>query len=128
MKKISFDFDGVLEFQSVQDYAKKLMEKGIEVHIVTSRYKDPNTYPFRCDHNDLFEVVDKLGIEKENIHFTEMQDKYTFFNNNLGFIWHLDDDHLEVTLINYNSKVKGIWSLSGNFEHECNELLNTSNE
>ena len=35
MRKVSFDFDGTLDMLHVQDYAKSLIEKGIEVHITT---------------------------------------------------------------------------------------------
>ena len=36
--RVSFDFDGTLEFQHTQDYAKELIEKGVEVcanHLIT---------------------------------------------------------------------------------------------
>jgi len=128
MKKVSFDFDNTLEFQSIQNYAKKLMEEGIEVHIVTSRYEDPSKYSFECNHEDLFEVVNKLGIKKENIHFTNMESKCNFFLNNPDFIWHLDDDNLQIIMINSNTKVKGIWSLDGNFIYHCNKTLNINTE
>lgn len=38
--KVSFDFDGTLEPPIVQQYAKELIEKGIEVWVVTSRSKN----------------------------------------------------------------------------------------
>lgn len=125
MKKVSFDFDNTLEFQSIQNYAKKLIEEGIEVHIVTSRYEDLSKYSFECDHEDMFEVVNKLGIKKENIHFTNMEYKWRFFIKNPDFIWHLDDNGEEIQLFHIHKvKTKCIWSLSGNYEYDCNDLLN----
>ncbi len=128
MKKVSFDFDSTLEFQSIQDYAKKLIEEGIEVHIVTSRFEDCSKYQDNRDghlnHDFLFKVANKIGIKKENIHFTNFEDKWIFFKDK-NFIWHLDDDNLETLMINTNTKTKGIWSLrSGDFRYQCNKLLN----
>lgn len=125
MKKVSFDFDSTLEFQTIQDYAKKLMEEGIEVHIVTTRWEDPSKYPFKgANHDDLFKVIKDLGIKKENVHFTNMNWKWRFFIDNPDFIWHLDDNDEEINLFHrHKVKPKCIWSLSGNYEYDCNELL-----
>lgn len=125
MKKVSFDFDDTLEFQTVQNYAKELIEKGIEVHIVTTRWEDPSKYTFKVTHDYLFEVAETLGIPKENIHFTNMNWKWSFFINNPDFIWHLDDNDEEINLFHkHDVKTKCISSLSGNYEYDCNELLN----
>ena len=43
MKKISFDFDGVLDRKQGINLAKKLISEGNDVWIVTSRYDDDNT-------------------------------------------------------------------------------------
>ena len=85
-KKISFDFDDTLEFQDLQDYAKELIGRGFEVHIVTSRYENTNDYQWKLpkkseNHSDLYLVADKLGILDYNIHFTNMEDKWGFFKD-----------------------------------------------
>ena len=38
--KVSFDFDGTLSRKDVQEYAKSLVNSGLEVWIVTSRFDD----------------------------------------------------------------------------------------
>lgn len=139
MKKVSFDFDDTLSFKSTQDYAKTLIDKGIEVHITTSRYESINDYPKdflkaweklygkKATNIDLYLVAKELNISEEYIHFTNMQDKYLFFKDK-DFIWHLDDSYVECLLINKNTETKGIDSLSGNYQELCNQLLNIENE
>lgn len=123
MKKVSFDFDDTLSFEIAQNYAKELIKKRIEIHIVTSRYEDPSRYPFKTNHNDLFEVAKKLNIPNINIHFTNFINKYHFFIENEDFIWHLDDNENEIHYINKNTKVKGIWWLDGNYKYWCDNYL-----
>ena len=53
MQKVSFDFDNTLDFEHIQMYAKNLIEKKIEVWIVTSRYEDTSKYNFHATNDDL---------------------------------------------------------------------------
>lgn len=97
MIKVSVDFDSTLTMQHVEDFVKSLLHKGIEVHITTSRFEVGKKKFISKTHNDdLFKVADKLGIPKEHIHFTNMEDKWTYLD---GFIWHLDDDWIELNLL-----------------------------
>lgn len=130
MKKVSFDFDDTLSFKSTQDYAKKLIGEGIEVHITTSRYADlKDYYPvvWPDGHSDLFKVAKELSIPEEHIHFTNFINKFKFLKDK-DFVWHLDDNNLEIEFINHYTKTKGIWSLSGNYEYDCNKLLDITDE
>lgn len=122
MKKVSFDFDGTLSKNKVQKYAKMLIKSGVECWIVTSRMgfgKEP-----RPDWNDdLFEVAREIGIPKERIHFCCMDNKANFLNGK-GFIWHLDDDLIELSFIKTDSDCNPI-SCFGNktYLQECSYLL-----
>jgi len=132
--KISFDFDGTLELQSVQTYAKELIERGVEVWVVTSRFGDDELYKrfFHTSTNvdltnrDLRKITDTLGIPEEKIHFTNMKDKWEFIENR-GFIWHLDDDWIENEMINSRTLTKGI-DCFGNpqWKQQCESLLKRS--
>src|SRR4030042_3736033 len=128
MKKVSFDFDDTLEFKDIQNYAKELVDKGIEIHIVTTRYEDISNYPNNRDghlnHDYLFKVAEELNISKNNIHFTNMIDKTQFFKENTDFIWHIDDDNIQCTMITRSTKTKGIAWLYGDWKSKCNRLLN----
>jgi len=126
MKKVSFDFDDTLTLKNVQDYAKDLIKKGIEVHVVTSRYEDPKQYTFECNHDDLFTIIKEIGIDKKNVHFTNFTFKHKFFKNNTDFIWHLDDNYQEKYAMG-SSGCKTICVLHKDgeyFENKCDELLN----
>ena len=130
MKKVSFDFDDTLSYESVQKYAEQLIDLGIEIHITTSRFEDlskylPTVWP--NGHGDLFEVAKKLYVPNERIHFTNFVDKWEFLKDT-DFIWHLDDNPMELLFINQNTKVKGIYSLNGDWIYNCNKLLNIETE
>ena len=121
--KVSFDFDDTLDRESVQKYARGLIERGIEVWITTSRHSNKEN-DFATDWNDdLFEVVDSLGIPRERIIYTEGADKYLYFENE-NFVWHLDDCWVTNRLINKNTKTKAISHIgSGNWIGKCNRLI-----
>ena len=132
--KISFDFDGCLSKPKVQKYAKELVNKGIDVHIVTRRYENTAMYTKRDiinfgilnlidEHNDLFRIAEEVGIKKENIHFMNMANKELFFIENSDFIWHLDDVHKEIEEINASTNTIGI-SVYCNYRNKCNKLIN----
>lgn len=112
--KVSFDFDGVFEYKPIQNLVVKLIEQGIDVHIVTGRNVNTN-------NNDLFLVSDQF-IKRENVHFTNESSKYIFFKNNRDFIFHLDDEELEVKEINKYTDVIGIF-YDINFEDNIFLLL-----
>ena len=122
MKKVSFDFDGTLSKNKVQQYAKMLIKSGVECWIVTSRMgfgKEPQPNW----NDDLFEIAKEIGIPKEHIHFCCMDNKANFLNGK-DFIWHLDDDLIELSFIKTDSDCKPI-SCFGNktYLQECSYLL-----
>jgi len=104
-KKISFDFDGTLNNDDVQNFVLDIIDK-YDVYIITSRVS--NNEFAKNWNNDLFLTADYLGIKKENIIFLELSDKYDFFKDNEDFIYHLDDMEDEIKNINLNKNVKGI--------------------
>jgi len=129
VKKVSFDFDDTLEFGDIQDFAKELMDIGIEVHITTSRYENLDDYLptiFPDGHKELFRVAEKLKVPRDHIHFTNFQNKSTFIKGQ-DFIWHLDDDFMEIKDINRTTKTKGIYVLGNDWKHDCKKLLNLTN-
>lgn len=97
---VSFDFDGTLSREDVQEYARELIERGVEVIVTTARYDEDNKhlYPVNPTNEDLYEVTDRLGIKRENIHFMNMGLKADFLKTT-DAIWHLDDDDVETRAI-----------------------------
>ena len=108
MKTITFDFDDTLSTKPVQQYAKKLIDLGYNVMIVTSRIEDKlkHLHPFSKSNADLYSVAKKLGISKENIKFTNQQSKSIKLPGYKSSV-HLENDSRELLDIR-GTKVKGI--------------------
>ena len=122
MKKVSFDFDGTLTRTLIKDYAKSLIDLGNEVWIVTSRFgfgKEPTP-----TWNDaVFKLALEIGIQKEHIHFCCMDNKANFLNGK-DFVFHLDDDVIELSFIKTDSDVIPISCYHNkNWIKECNNAL-----
>lgn len=121
--RVSFDFDSTLDRESVQSFAKELLDKGFEVWVVTTRHSNDvakELFGSENHNKDLFKVVDKLGINRNNIHFTNHEDKWPFLKT-MDFAFHLDDDWVELRLIQKN--VKGTTAVSSfgtsNWKNKC---------
>lgn len=126
--KISFDFDSTLSTHAIQSYAKKLIARGFDVWIVTSRYNTEThikqfsgNYPHYAN-KDLYKIAEELGIPKDHIYFTNMACKYHFFKDK-DFIWHLDDDKIENEEINEYTSTKSINPYEKNWINECEKLI-----
>jgi hypothetical protein len=130
--KVSFDFDSTLDRPSVQDFAKELVNDGVEVWIVTSRisieYAKTNLDEFSLSrvnksNNELFRVADKIGIKREHIHFTNAQFKINFLANQ-NFLFHLDDDPDElIEILNSKDPCKPINVNHFEWEYDCRKLV-----
>ena len=105
--KVSIDFDSTLDRKDIQRFAKKLIDDGYEVWIVTSRLSTEHAKANldqltinRVEKSNLklFKVADNLGIKREHIHFTNAQLKVEFLEGK-DFIFHLDDDSEELLAI-----------------------------
>jgi len=133
--KVSFDFDGTLTEKHIKEYAFELIERGIEVWIVTSRLTteeytkrfNTNLYYGKLANRDLFDIAKELGIPKNRIYFTNMSDKWRFFQENPDFIWHLDDDWAETRGILNKAKTKAINSWGNpSWRQKCERILERS--
>lgn len=123
--KVSFDFDGTLSEKHVQAYAQRLVNQGIEVWVVTTRYDEnhKHRYPLNATLDDLWEVVDRIGIPRWRVRFTCMEWKYTYLKNT-HFTWHLDDNPEEFYQARANNcEITMIQVVSGNWENKCDRLI-----
>jgi hypothetical protein len=124
--KVSFDFDGTLQEEEVQEYAKELISRGIEVWVVTTRYDENQMHryaPRGTNIDDLWEVVDRLGIPRWRVRFTCMEWKWKYLKDT-QFLWHLDDNYEEQSYARANSCKLPIILVQGNWKTKCEELLN----
>ena len=130
--KVSFDFDSTLSRKDVQSFAKELVSAGHEVWIVTSRFsdeaaKDKKWHWIKGQNQKLFDVAEDCGIKVENIHFTNMESKSLFLEGK-GFIFHLDDDDIELMDILESNRSAEVKCFPVNVEHfewkeTCKEIL-----
>lgn len=127
--RVSFDFDDTLEHPWIQDYARKLVSRGIDVWIVTTRWNRLSKYyspQYYKTHGNTWRQVHlvalDLGIPLKQVVFTCYEYKAKFFHIERDFIWHLDDNPMEFKKIEKLGIVP-IDSLSSNWEEKCEELL-----
>jgi hypothetical protein len=127
--KVSFDFDGTLSREDVQEYAKELLSKGIDVWVCTSRAKNPKIKHGGIilePNKDLYEVTDSLGISRDKIIFTEGKLKVDNLEfREQQFLFHIDDDSVEVDVMSlYEHSCKTIAvNAYTDYQSRCNEIL-----
>lgn len=115
--KVSFDFDNTLEIPSVTEYAKLLIEKNIDIWVVTNRFETQ-------ENDDLYSLVDQLQINRNQIIFMGLKPKYLFFKENDDFVWHLDDSLSDKREINEFTNVEAItWFGNRNWQVDCSKKL-----
>jgi len=127
----TFDYDGTLSRPDVQEYAKQLVDRGIDVWVVTSRYDELHIHgyegqidPSNWNNDDIWAVVDRIGIPRWKVHFTNMEWKSEYLMGT-NVIWHLDDNPKELFMIkNSGIKTIGIQVVAGSWKRKCERLLN----
>ena len=126
MKTVTFDFDGTLSRSDVQEYFKELMSRGIDCWVVTSRFDDLHRHLYRPNptNEDLWEVIDSLGLPRHKVRFCNMENKHTYLIGT-DIIWHLDDDEYTIDDLNNYTKVIGVDVHDNMWKNVCNNLLET---
>ena len=99
MSKISFDYDGTLSTKRGRELAKKLIETGNELYIITARQKKDGT--------PVYAAAKDLGIPYNRVFFTEGKDKYTLVDK-LNIAQHYDNNKEQVDKINSNTQAEGV--------------------
>ena len=122
---VSFDFDCTLSLQRVQNYAKSLIERGFDVWVVTSRYDEnhKHLYPKNPTNEDMYSIIDNLGIPRTKIIFTNMKMKDEYFNGT-KFLFHIEDDMFEIrSAKNNNCSVPYIFVRDNDWKIDCEKIL-----
>jgi hypothetical protein len=129
-KRVSFDFDHTLTRKDVQTFAKRLIDEGHEVWIVTSRFDDVeglahNWNWIPTQNQKLFKVAEELGIPESRIKFTNMIPKIDFLLGK-GFAFHLDDDESELfDILESKDSCQPLNVGHSDWEYFCKEILNS---
>lgn len=121
---VTFDFDHTLSRKDVQEYVAEIMEKGVDVYVLTSRYDElhKHKYPQNPNNHDLYLITTLLGIPRFKIRFTCMRDKSEYLKGT-NVLLHLDDDSLELKRIQKETNTKAIQVNSSNWKQKCNKII-----
>jgi biotin operon repressor len=127
--QITVDYDQTLSRKEIQDYIKELIDSGVDAWVVTARFDDLHKHLYdthlEYDNEDLWRVIDYVGIPHYKVRFTCLESKADYLENT-NVIWHLDDNQDELNAINKRVKrlkTIGVDSLSSNWKESCNRLL-----
>jgi hypothetical protein len=97
--KISFDFDDTLSTQRGQDIAKRLMDNGKTVYIITRRQAGSGL--------EVYKVAKELGIPQSRVYFTNGALKWETIKR-LEIGTHYDNNQNEIDKIRENTDAKAI--------------------
>lgn len=92
--KISIDYDDTLSTQRGKDLARRLINEGNDLYIVTRRRK--------TESNDVYRVAKELGIPIDKVFFTEGQLKWRKLKE-LRIQRHIDNNPDEIAAIKENA-------------------------
>ena len=96
--KMSFDFDDTLSTKRGQETAKRYMDEGYTIYIITARN--------RSQSESVYKVADELGIPHSRVYFTSGTDKWHLIKR-LGIGIHYDNNAEQIRLINENTECEG---------------------
>ena len=134
--RVSFDYDDTLDQEEVWQYALKLMDRGVDVWIVTARLDDENVkeeygeeingriqIPYWAGNRDLYQQANAMNIPRSQIVFTNLLGKGSWFKRHPNFEWHLDDSIKQLYDVKYMSSVKAINVGNPNWQEKCENLI-----
>ena len=96
--KVSFDFDGVLETSQGKALARRKVNEGEQVYIITARQEATMS-------KNVYEVAKELGIPRLHIYFTNGKDKWNTIKR-LGIDVHYDNNQEQITKIKENTDTR----------------------
>lgn len=97
--KISMDFDGTLSTIKGKSLAKRLIDQGNELYIITAR--------MTAESAPVYKVAKDLGIPESRVIFTNHSDKWRFMSK-YGIKKHYDNNTEQIDKINNQTLTEGI--------------------
>lgn len=98
--RVSFDVDGVLDTEAGKDIARRAINKGDDVFIITARNEGRMSA-------EVFEIAKELGIPKLRIYFTNGADKWRTVDR-LDIDLHYDNSREQVDKIEQNTDAQAV--------------------
>ena len=96
--KVSFDFDGVLETSQGKELARRKINDGEQVYIITARQESTMS-------KRVYDVAKELGIPRLHVYFTNGNDKWNTIKR-LGIDVHYDNNQEQITKIKENTDTR----------------------
>jgi DNA-binding phage protein len=96
--KVSFDFDGVLETTQGKALARRKINEGDQVYIITARQESTMS-------RNVYEVAKELGIPRLHVYFTNGKDKWNTIKR-LGIDVHYDNNQEQIDKIKENTDTR----------------------
>lgn len=96
--KVSFDFDGVLDTPQGKALARRKINEGDQVYIITARQEATMS-------KNVYEVAKELGIPRLHIYFTNGKDKWNTIKR-LGIDVHYDNNEEQIQKIKDNTNTR----------------------
>jgi hypothetical protein len=93
-QKVSIDYDDTLSTERGKELAKKMLEEGKDVSIITRRQAD--------QLEEVYKTADELGIPRDKVHATNGKLKWETIKK-LGIEKHIDNNQNEIDAINENA-------------------------
>ena len=92
-EKVSIDYDDTLSTERGKQVAKNLLNKGVDLHIVTRRQETAG--------DAVYKTAEELGIPRNKVHFTNGKYKWETIKR-LGIVKHYDNNPKELEEIRKN--------------------------
>jgi len=92
-EKVSIDYDDTLSTDRGKEIAKRLLSKGVDLHIVTRRQQTAG--------DAVYNTAKELGIDRSKVHFTNGKYKWETIKR-LGISKHYDNNPKELEQIKKN--------------------------
>ena len=93
-QKVSIDYDDTLSTDRGKELAKKMLEEGKDVSIITRRQSD--------QLEEVYKTADELGIPRDKVHATNGKLKWETIKK-LGIEKHIDNNQNEIDAIKENT-------------------------
>jgi hypothetical protein len=102
--KISFDFDDTLSTQRGQELAKKEIDKGNELYIISAR----------SDKEGMLVIADKLGIPHSRVYATGSNEAKILKVRELGIERHIDNNSEVISKLpnRIGKKFNRLWNIT----------------
>ena len=122
--RISLDYDNCLTQPRIQELAKKLIARGHEVYILTSRFDSVRRlkFPELKTNEDLYDIAKEVGIKPFRIAFTNQQKKWIWLlETNIKI--HIDDDLAVIRDLAHYGTLQGFDCNEPDLEQKVFELI-----